>query len=133
MIFPPTAARHSRGCHERFPPLGDVAARRAWGGWIAMTSSLPPVAGEAAKNVFYAVGRNGHGLAPSPCLGTLLADRLAADRTHEELTAVRRPRPRFVPSVLSTPTPHAAWTLDRVSDRVSDRVHRRRTLSPPKR
>ncbi|EME96374.1 FAD-binding oxidoreductase [Streptomyces mobaraensis NBRC 13819 = DSM 40847] len=94
-----------------------------------MTSSLPPVAGEAAKNVFYAVGRNGHGLAPSPCLGTLLADRLAGDRTHEDLAAVRRPRPRFVPSVLSTPTPHAAWTLDRVSDS----VHRRRTLSPPKR
>ncbi|MER5783131.1 FAD-binding oxidoreductase [Streptomyces mobaraensis] len=122
-----------RGFHERFPSLGDVAARRAWGGWIAMTSSLLPVAGEAAKNVFYAIGCNGHGLAQSPYLGTLLADRLAGDRTHEDLAAVWRPRPRFAPSVLSTPTLHAAWTLDRISDRVAHRVHRRRTLSSPNR
>ncbi|MET9297131.1 FAD-binding oxidoreductase [Streptomyces sp. NPDC003077] len=111
-----------RGFHERFPSLGDVAPRRAWGGWIAMTSSLLPVAGEATKNVYYAIGCNGHGLAQSPYLGTLLADRLAGDRTHEDLAAVWRARPRFAPSVLSAPTLHAAWTIDRLTDR----FHRRR-------
>ncbi|MEW2316530.1 FAD-dependent oxidoreductase [Streptomyces bauhiniae] len=49
----------------------------AWGGWIALTPSWLPVAGEATKNVFYAVGCNGHGLAQAPYLGTLLADRIA--------------------------------------------------------
>ncbi|KUL55499.1 oxidoreductase [Streptomyces sp. NRRL F-4489] len=110
-----------RGFHERFPSLGDVAPRRAWGGWIAMTSSLLPIAGEAAKNVFYAIGCNGHGLAQSPYLGTLLADRLAGDRTHEDLAAVWRTRPRFAPPVFSAPALHAAWTIDRVSDRFQRR------------
>ncbi len=111
-----------RGFHERFPSLSDIAPRRAWGGWIAMTSSLLPVAGEAAKNVFYAIGCNGHGLAQSPYLGTLLADRLAGDRMHDDLAAVWRARPRFAPPVLSAPTLHAAWTVDRIADR----LHRRR-------
>ncbi|KAA6224014.1 FAD-binding oxidoreductase [Streptomyces albofaciens JCM 4342] len=111
-----------RGFHERFPSLRDVAPQRAWGGWIAMTPSLLPVAGEATRNVFYAIGCNGHGLAQSPYLGTLLADRLAGDRMHEDLASVWRARPRFAPSVLSTPTLHAAWTIDRISDR----FHRRR-------
>ncbi|MER7985451.1 FAD-dependent oxidoreductase [Streptomyces noursei] len=111
-----------RGFHERFPSLSDVAPRRAWGGWIAMTSSLLPVAGEATKNVFYAIGCNGHGLAQSPYLGTLLADRLAGDRLHEDLAAVWRARPRFAPPVFSAPTLHAAWAVDRISDR----LHRRR-------
>ncbi|MBM7169654.1 FAD-binding oxidoreductase [Streptomyces sp. G44] len=110
-----------RGFHERFPSLGDVAPERAWGGWIAMTSSLLPVAGEAARNVFYAIGCNGHGLAQSPYLGTLLADRLAGEPTHEDLAAVWRGRPRFAPSVLSAPTLHAAWTLDRMADRFHSR------------
>ncbi|MGW7412679.1 NAD(P)/FAD-dependent oxidoreductase [Streptomyces sp. NPDC054863] len=111
-----------RGFHDRFPSLRDVAPERAWGGWIAMTSSLLPVAGEATKNVFYAIGCNGHGLAQSPYLGTLLADRLAGDHMHEDLATVWRARPRFTPSVLSAPTLRAAWT----ADRIADRLHRRR-------
>ncbi|MFH8349117.1 FAD-dependent oxidoreductase [Streptomyces sp. NPDC018045] len=77
-----------RGFHERFPSLGDVAPQRARGGWAAMTPSLLPVAGEATKNVFYAIGCNGHGLARSPYLGTPIADRLAGDQMHEDLAAV---------------------------------------------
>jgi len=45
----------TRGFHDRFPSLGDVRPQRTWGGWIAMTPSWLPVAGEAAPNVFYAV------------------------------------------------------------------------------
>ncbi|QCX73895.1 Gamma-glutamylputrescine oxidoreductase [Streptomyces sp. YIM 121038] len=113
-----------RGFHERFPALSDIPPRRAWGGWVAMTPSLLPVAGEATKNVFYAIGCNGHGLAQSPYLGTPLADRLAGDQAHDDLAAVWRARPRFVPMpVFSAPALRAAWTIDRLADR----SHRRRT------
>ncbi|MFI2238325.1 NAD(P)/FAD-dependent oxidoreductase [Streptomyces chrestomyceticus] len=111
-----------RGFHDRFPSLRDVAIRRAWGGWIAMTPSWLPVAGEAAKNVFYAIGCNGHGLAQAPYLGTLLADRLTGGGLHGDLGAVWRERPRFAPSpVANAPALRAAWALDRLSDRMGTR------------
>jgi glycine/D-amino acid oxidase-like deaminating enzyme len=113
-----------RGFHERFPSLRDVGPQRAWGGWIAMTPSWLPVAGEATANVFYAVGYNGHGLAQAPYLGTLLADRLAGDEPHDDLRTVWRTRPRFAPAPLfSGPALRAGWAIDRLSDR----LYRRRS------
>ncbi|MER7196016.1 NAD(P)/FAD-dependent oxidoreductase [Streptomyces flaveolus] len=110
-----------RGFHERFPSLGYVAPRRAWGGWVAITSFLP-VAGEVAKNVFYAISCNGHGLAQSPYIGTLVADRIAGDEPHDDLRALWRPRPPHLPSLaLSAPMLQAAWASDRISDRLSGR------------
>ncbi|WP_051400228.1 FAD-dependent oxidoreductase [Haloechinothrix halophila] len=112
----------ARGFHTRFPSLRDVALERAWGGWIAMTPPWLPVAGEAAKNVFYTIGCNGHGLAQAPYLGTLLGDRLAGDELHEDLRAVWRQRPRFAPApIFSAPALRAMWAVDRMSDR----LHRR--------
>lgn len=112
-----------RGFHERFPSLRDVAAQRAWGGWIAMTPSWLPVAGETAANVFYAVGYNGHGLAQAPYLGTLLADRLAGEDAHDDLLAVWRARPRFAPAPLfSAPALRAGWAIDRITDRFAGRA-----------
>ena len=109
-----------RGFHERFPSLRDVAAQRAWGGWIAMTPSWLPVAGEVTGHVHYAVGYNGHGLAQAPYLGTLVADRLAGDEPHEDLRAVWRERPRFGPAPLFTgPSLRGAWAIDRLSDRLA--------------
>lgn len=111
-----------RGFRDRFPSLADVAPRRAWGGWIGMTTSWLPVAGEASPRVLYAIGCNGHGLAQAPYLGTLLADRLAGDEPHDDLRAVWREQPRFRPSlILTRPALKAAWAIDRVSDRISRR------------
>jgi glycine/D-amino acid oxidase-like deaminating enzyme len=116
---PAVVADIVRGFHERFPSLRDVAPQRAWGGWIAMTPSWLPVAGEAGANVFYAVGYNGHGLAQAPYLGTLLADRLAGDEPHDDLRAVWHARPRFGPAPLfSAPALRAGWAIDRLSDRL---------------
>jgi glycine/D-amino acid oxidase-like deaminating enzyme len=116
---PAVVADLARGFYDRFPSLRDVALQRAWGGWVALTPSWLPVAGEATRNVFYAIGCNGHGLAQAPYLGTLLADRLAGDELHADLGAVWRARPRFAPSlVLNAPTLRAAWAIDRMSDRL---------------
>jgi len=108
--------------YGRFPTLTDVKPQSAWGGWIAMTPSWLPVAGEAAPNVFYAVGYNGHGLAQAPYLGSLLADRVAGDDTHEHLAVVWRDRPRFAPNPLfSGPGVKLGWRIDRLTDRVMAR------------
>jgi glycine/D-amino acid oxidase-like deaminating enzyme len=119
---PPVVADLVRGFRERFPSLRDVAPRRAWGGWIAMTPSWLPVAGEVGPRVLYGIGCNGHGLAQAPYLGDLLADRLAGDDVDEDLRGVWRKRPRFAPGVLSSaPALRAAWRIDRIADRANRR------------
>ena len=123
---PSVVADIVRGFHERFPRFATSSPQRAWGGWIAMTPSWLPVAGEAAANVFYAVGYNGHGLARAPYLGTLLADRLAGDDLHDDLRAVWRTRPRFAPAPLfSEAALRAGWAIDRISDRLARRSETR--------
>ncbi|MCB0875991.1 MAG: FAD-binding oxidoreductase [Solirubrobacterales bacterium] len=116
---PPIVADVVRGFHERFPSLRDVSAERAWGGFIAMTPSWLPVAGEAGRNVFYALGYNGHGLSQAPYLGTLMADRLASGETHDDLAVLWRDAPRYQPAPLFTgPALRLGWAIDRVSDRM---------------
>ncbi|MFE5025709.1 hypothetical protein ACFRAO_20875 [Streptomyces sp. NPDC056656] len=85
-----------------------------------MTPSWLPAAGEATRNVSYLIACNGHGHGPAraPCLGTLLADRLAGDDPHDGLNTVWRARPRFAPAlVFNAPELHAMWAFDRRSDR----------------
>jgi glycine/D-amino acid oxidase-like deaminating enzyme len=116
---PAVVADLTRGFRTRFPALADVPLDRTWGGWIAMTSSWLPVAGQASANVYYMIGCNGHGLAQAPYLGTLLADRLAAGEFHDDLRAIWHARPRFAPAfALNNPTLRAAWAVDRMSDRL---------------
>jgi glycine/D-amino acid oxidase-like deaminating enzyme len=118
-----------RGFQDRFPSLRDVALRRTWGGFIAMTPSWLPVAGDATSNISYVMGYNGHGLAQAPYLGTLMADHLAGNSPHENLEVLWRPRPRFVPSpVFTAPALRLGWALDRVSDHLNQR---RKSSAPP--
>ncbi|MCF2129490.1 FAD-binding oxidoreductase [Strepomyces sp. STD 3.1] len=121
-VDPRVAADLVRGFRQRFPSLRDVAPRRAWGGWIAITPSWLPVVGEATDNVYYAMACNGHGLAQAPYLGALLADRLAGGTPHEDLRNLWRPRPWFTPSPASSSLLlRAVWELDRLSDRFGRR------------
>lgn len=113
------------GFHETFPSLRDVLPRRTWGGWIGMTSSSLPVAGEASPRVLYAIGCNGHGLAQAPYLGSLLADRLAGKGSSEDLQEIWRANPRFVPNPICPLTLRLAWTVDRLADRRGRRTSRR--------
>ena len=119
---PAAVADITRGFHERFPTLRDVGVERTWGGFIAMTPSWLPVAGQASPGFHYAVGYNGHGLAQAPYLGTLMADLLAGDQPHEHLRTVWRERPRFAPAPLfSGPAVAAGWAIDRLTDRLATR------------
>jgi len=85
-----------------------------------MTPSWLPVVGEAAPNILYCLGYNGHGLAQAPYLGSLLADRLGGAGSHEDLQVLWRQRPRFAPAPLfSAPALKAGWAFDRFYDRIN--------------
>ncbi|MGW1930325.1 hypothetical protein [Streptomyces sp. NPDC001919] len=75
----------------RFPSLADVAVARAWGGWIAITSSWLPIGG----NVFYSIACNGQGLAQAPCVGTLIADLIVDGKRPEDLDFLWADEPEF--------------------------------------
>jgi glycine/D-amino acid oxidase-like deaminating enzyme len=85
-----------------------------------MTPSWLPVVGEAAPNMFYLAGYNGHGVAQAPYFGTLVADVLAGSQRHEDLEVLWRQQPRFAPAPLfSAPALKAGWAIDRLYDRVT--------------
>ncbi|MBB3037060.1 NAD(P)/FAD-dependent oxidoreductase [Hoyosella altamirensis] len=108
-----------RGFRDRFPGLRDVKPKRAWGGWIGMSSTWLPVAGEASDNVLYSLACNGHGFAQAQYVGNLLADRACGTPLHDDLAAIWHGRKRFWPSLVSSPALYAGWLADRASDRLA--------------
>ncbi|CAL9593322.1 NAD(P)/FAD-dependent oxidoreductase [Streptomyces sp. enrichment culture] len=116
----------------RFPALSDVAVERAWGGWIAITSSWLPLAGRIGDNILYSIACNGHGLAQAPYLGSLIADLIVDGERHEDLEAVWRRKPVFPRPVMMGPLGlRTIWAVDRFNDRVNgSRRNARRGLAP---
>ncbi|MCW4353745.1 FAD-binding oxidoreductase [Hoyosella sp. YIM 151337] len=108
-----------RGFRERFPGLRDVKPQQAWGGWIGMSSTWLPVAGEASDNVLYSLACNGHGFAQAQYVGHLLADRIGGAPMHDDLAAIWHGRKRFWPSLVRGPALYAGWLADRASDRLA--------------
>lgn len=103
--------------HTRFPSLADVRVARAWGGWIAITSSWVSVAGELEDGVVYSICCNGHGLAQAPYIGTLIADYLVDGVRHADLEAIWKDEPRFPPFVMMGAAGlRTVWLLDRLCD-----------------
>ncbi len=112
------------GFRAVFPSLQDVPIERTWGGWIAMTPSWLPVAGQTKQeNVYYSIACNGHGLAQAPYLGTLIADLIAGNEFHDNLDAVWSKRPWFGPGLFKEPLLRATWAADRLADRVTRPNH----------
>ncbi|MFD7963838.1 NAD(P)/FAD-dependent oxidoreductase [Streptomyces zaomyceticus] len=112
------------GFRTHFPSLADVEFDRAWGGWVAVTPSWLPVAGQVADNIHYSIGCNGHGLGQAPYLGQLIADHIAGDTPHEDLLALWREKPRFFPApAMSRSGLRAVWLVDRIADRFNGSRH----------
>ena len=108
-----------RGFHDRFPGLRDVEMAQAWGGWIGMSSTWLPVAGEASDNVLYSLACNGHGFAQAQYVGHLLAERIDGAPLHDDLAAIWHGRKRFWPGFVSGPSLYGTWLADRAADRLS--------------
>jgi glycine/D-amino acid oxidase-like deaminating enzyme len=104
----------------RFPALSDVAIERAWGGWIAITSSWLPVAGSIGDNIHYSIACNGHGLAQAPYVGTLIADAIVDGERHEDLETLWQEKPKFLPPMMMGRLGlRLIWAVDRFNDRVN--------------
>ena len=85
---------------DRFPELRDVPVAHFWGGWIAVTAHFLPAFGRvgAHRNIHYAIGYNGHGVAAASAMGAILADDLLG-RTNPHTAALAR----FVPPLPPEP------------------------------
>ncbi|HEY7010923.1 MAG TPA: FAD-binding oxidoreductase [Jatrophihabitantaceae bacterium] len=104
----------------RFPALSDVKVERAWGGWIAITSSWLSVAGQIDDNVYYSIACNGHGLTQAPYVGSLIADLIVDGSRPEDLDVIWQDKPKFPPFVLMGRTGvRAIWAVDRLCDLVN--------------
>lgn len=103
--------------HTRFPSLADVKVARAWGGWIAITSSWLSVAGKVDEGVYYLLACNGHGLAQAPYVGSLIADLIVDGKRHPDLDDIWHDEPDFPPfMMLNRVGLRAAWAMDRLCD-----------------
>jgi gamma-glutamylputrescine oxidase len=96
-----------RGFRDRFPALREVPIAHFWGGWIGMTLHFLPAFGRTGtnRNIYYAVGYNGHGVAAASVMGTILADFMLG-RTNEHAETLAR----FVPPLPPEPL---RWLLIR--------------------
>lgn len=101
----------------RFPALADVSLERAWGGWIAITSSWLPLAGQVGDNVYYSIACNGHGLAQAPYVGTLIADAIVDGHRHEDLETLWQAKPNLPrPMMMGRLGLRMIWAYDRLCD-----------------
>lgn len=104
----------------RFPALADIAVERAWGGWIAITSSWLPIAGQIDADIFYSIACNGHGLAQAPYVGTLIADLIVDGERHEDLETLWKDKPKFPrPMMMGRLGLRTIWAVDRFNDLVN--------------
>ncbi|WP_375001419.1 NAD(P)/FAD-dependent oxidoreductase [Aeromicrobium sp. CTD01-1L150] len=116
----------------RFPSLADVAMERAWGGWIAITSSWLSIAGEIDGNIYYSIACNGHGLAQAPYVGSLIADLIVDGSRHEDLEGIWASAPKFPPFMMMGPLGlRTIWAVDRFNDLVNGSRRRARRRTAP--
>ncbi|MGW8354254.1 NAD(P)/FAD-dependent oxidoreductase [Streptomyces wedmorensis] len=128
---PGTVDDLAKGFARRFPSLADVEVKRAWGGWIAITSSFLPLAGQVGGNTFYSIACNGHGLAQAPYVGSLIADMIIDGHRHDDLEHVWTRKSAFPRAVmLGRLGLRMIWTVDRWNDLVNG-SRRRARRGPP--
>jgi gamma-glutamylputrescine oxidase len=95
-----TMALNRQAFRDRFPELAEVRIAHYWGGWIAMTLPFLPLLGVTGshRNIYYALGYNGHGVAAASAMGPMLAQFMLG-RTNESIEDFTR----FVPPLPPEP------------------------------
>lgn len=77
-IPPPGLSRSIRSRMIKvYPQLGDARIDYSWGGYVAITVNRAPHFGRVGKNVFFAQGFSGHGIALTGLAGKLIAEAVA--------------------------------------------------------
>ncbi len=95
-------AEAADGFRRLFPSFADVPIVDAWGGPIDVSGTHLPVFGRLeARNLFYALGYTGNGVAPAHLAGQVLADLVSgADTELTHLPMVDRPLRLYPPEPL---------------------------------
>jgi gamma-glutamylputrescine oxidase len=85
---------------DRFPELAELPIAHFWGGWIGMTLHFLPALGctGPGRDLYYAIGYNGHGVAAATAMGAILAD-FVLGKKNEHADALAR----FVPPLPPEP------------------------------
>ena len=68
-----------------FPQLADVKMDYAWGGNVAITMNRGPHFGRLDKDLYFAQGFSGHGIAATGLAGKLLAETVAGESERFDL------------------------------------------------
>jgi len=77
-IPPPNLSRSIRGRMVKvYPQLADVAIEYSWGGFVAITVNRAPHFGRTGRNIYFAQGFSGHGIALTGLAGKLIAEAVA--------------------------------------------------------
>jgi gamma-glutamylputrescine oxidase len=95
MSYPDDIAGLVRKCMLRvFPQLEDVAIDYAWGGKVAITMNRLPAFGRLEKDILYAQGFSGQGVALTTLAGKVIAEAVAGQAERFDVFA-EIPTPRF--------------------------------------
>lgn len=81
--WPSEYRRYYKLLIEKFPFLQGIKITHEWGGRIGITLDFLPKVGRTGKheNIYYALGYNGSGWAPSQVIGKMLAALMAGEKS----------------------------------------------------
>ncbi|HEX7389351.1 MAG TPA: FAD-binding oxidoreductase, partial [Acidiphilium sp.] len=113
---PNLAAAMLARARRAFPQLGEAKADFAWGGNVAITHNRLPHFGRIGRNILFAQGFSGHGVALTGFTGKLLAEAVAGQAERFDVFT-RIPHTRFPGGpLLRMPTLVLAMTWFRLRD-----------------
>lgn len=99
-----------------FPVLRDTRIDYMWGGWVGITLNRFPHFGRRARNVYFAHGYSGQGMAMAGLAGRLIAEAMAGQAERFDLFARMRHRNFPGGRRLRTPLLVLATTFYRLRD-----------------
>ena len=99
-----------------FPQLADVKMAYAWGGNVAITMNRGPHFGQIGKDLYFAQGFSGHGIAATGLAGKLLAEAVAGQAERFDLFKKISHLPFPGGALLRTPALMLAMTWYRLRD-----------------
>ena len=94
-LMPPNLPHAMRGKMLKvFPELADTTFEYTWGGFVAITMERTPHLGRIGRNVFFAQGFSGQGVAFTAVAGKIMAEAVAGQAERLDLLA-RLPHTTF--------------------------------------
>lgn len=111
--------------HERHPTLKGLGIKHCWSGYVSVAYDALPVVDATGlhKNIIYAAGCSGHGLASQSLMGQLLADKIKGVE-NPILTGLYHKTPSTLPEPFQWCAIKTALTAARLFDKRTDRKAR---------